>query len=119
MNNILDEHLDMVLDLEGDLVVQDSRLLHGIMGIATEAGELLDLIKKSSLYDTEIDLVDLKDELGDLMFYVQLVMCVAGLTLDDILGSNILKLRTRYGDKFSKERGLNRDREKERKALEE
>ena len=38
------------------------RLLHGVMGISTEAAELEDVMKKHIFYGKEVDTVNLKEE---------------------------------------------------------
>ena len=42
------------------------RLLHAAMGLCTESGEFMDMMKKHILYGKTIDEVNLKEELGDL-----------------------------------------------------
>jgi NTP pyrophosphatase (non-canonical NTP hydrolase) len=41
------------------------RIEHAIMGLVTEAGELMDAIKKAKIYGKDLDLVNLVEELGD------------------------------------------------------
>lgn len=42
---------------------------HGIIGMMTEAGELLDQMKKHWFYGRELDVVNIKEELGDILWY--------------------------------------------------
>ena len=42
----------------------DLTLLHGIVGIVTEAGELADILKKAFVYNKPIDENHLKEELN-------------------------------------------------------
>lgn len=46
---------------------------HAAIGIFTETGELLDIFKKNLWYGKEIDLVNFKEELGDIMWYVAMM----------------------------------------------
>jgi len=94
------------------------RLLHGSVGVSTEAGELLDAVKKYIFYGKPIDRVNIKEEIGDALYYIALLMDELDLKLEDILEVNISKLRTRYPDKFSEEKAENRDLQAERKILE-
>lgn len=48
----------------------EENLLHISYGITTEIGELVDIYKKKLAYGKEIDLVNLKEELGDIQWYV-------------------------------------------------
>lgn len=93
-------------------------LFHAIIGIGTEAGELLDVIKKDVFQGKPIDRTNLKEEFGDLMWYVALGCHAFGFSLEDVMASNIKKLQTRYPEKFSEEASAKRDLEAERKALE-
>lgn len=52
-----------------DLGSKDNNLFHMEMGICTEKGELVDIYKKFFAYGKAIDLVHLKEELGDLCWY--------------------------------------------------
>ena len=47
-----------------------SNACHMKIGIFTECGELLDAIKKYYAYQKPIDLVNVGEEIGDIMFYV-------------------------------------------------
>lgn len=98
---------------------ETQRLLHGAMGVVTEAGELMDALKKQIFYGAEPDKVNLKEEIGDLLFYVGVLCDTLGVTFEEIFETNIAKLKARYGDKFGETQALNRNLEKERKILEE
>jgi NTP pyrophosphatase (non-canonical NTP hydrolase) len=92
--------------------------LHMILGIQTEASEIADVYKKHIAYGKELDLVNVKEELGDVLWYVANMCNLHGWDLRDILDTNIKKLEARFPDKFTHENANNRDLEKERKILE-
>lgn len=94
------------------------RYLHALLGIASELGELADPIKKALIYDKPVDVSNVKEEMGDLPWYVALGTDAFGFALGDVLAANVAKLRVRFGDKFTQEKGIHRDLEAERKALE-
>lgn len=94
------------------------RILHATMGICTESGELMDAVKKHLLYGKELDYTNLKEEAGDLFWYVALLADAVGFTFEDTFDKNIAKLRARYPNKFTEHDALNRDLEKERQILE-
>jgi len=94
------------------------RLLHGSCGIATEAGELLDALKKHIFYGKELDTVNLVEEIGDLMWYSAIILDELGVEFEDVMEKNINKLRARYGEKFSETSANVRNLDKERKILE-
>ena len=94
------------------------RTLHSAMGICTEAGELMDALKKFIFYGKDLDVVNIKEELGDLNWYVALMCNNLNISLEDIWETNIEKLAARYPDKFTEKDALNRNLDKERKILE-
>lgn len=100
----------------GDAKTQ--KLLHAAIGLATEGGELLDQMKKVVYYGKELDCTNIKEELGDLMWYMAIMLRELDLDFEDVLEVNINKLKARYGDKFNVESALNRNLDKERKILE-
>lgn len=93
-------------------------LLHGAMGLSTEANEILDHLKKVVFYGKEVDIVNIKEEIGDLMWYMAIFLRELDIDFYESLEININKLKARYGEKFSSEAALNRDLDKERKILE-
>lgn len=94
------------------------RILHAVMGMVTEAGELMDAVKKYAIYGKPIDLVNLKEECGDTFWYQALLARAAGFTFEEAQTTNIEKLRARYPNKFTEHDALNRDLGAERKILE-
>lgn len=91
------EYPVFVDNLFKDMQHDEANAIHASMGISGEAGEILDLIKKTWAYEREeIDAEKLIEELGDLRFYYQAMINLMGLTDDDIKAANIGKLSTRY-----------------------
>jgi len=94
------------------------RLLHAAMGLCTESGEFMDMMKKHILYGKLLDDVNLKEELGDLEWYVALAIDELKTSFGIIFETNIAKLRARYPNKFTEHDAIVRDLDKERKILE-
>lgn len=94
--------------------------LHAVMGLVTESGELMDAVKKHIIYGAELDMVNVKEELGDLFWYVaMLIRELGGAEMySEIQTTNIKKLEARFGGKFSEFRAMNRDLDTEREVLE-
>lgn len=93
-------------------------LEHGIIGLVTEAGELLDALKKAKFYGKSLDGINVQEELGDIMWYLALAADSLDLTLEEIMDSNIRKLKKRYDDKeWSELCCANRDIEREMDAM--
>jgi NTP pyrophosphatase (non-canonical NTP hydrolase) len=82
--------------------------LHAAFGIAGEAGEIVDAIKKPWLYGKPVDVENVKEELGDLCWYMNLLLCATGLTWDDVMQHNHDKLEKRYPSGFSEKAAQDR-----------
>lgn len=80
---------------------QIGKLLHAAVGVAGEAGELLDAIKKSWIYGKELDRDNLLEECGDTLFYVAALLRHAGFTLEQAMEHNIAKLSVRYPNGYT------------------
>lgn len=94
------------------------RLIHAVTGISTEAGEMLDSLKKAMFYGKPVDVVNMLEELGDLQYYIGLACAVYGWSFEDLWESNQKKLKTRYPEKFAQDKALNRNLDAERAVLE-
>lgn len=97
---------------------ENIRFLHAAIGLATEAGEIQDQLKKAVFYGKPLDKVNLAEELGDLFWYMAIMADQLGTSFDEIQEKNIAKLKARYGAKFTEAAALTRDLETERKILE-
>lgn len=71
------------------------------MGLAGEAGEVVDLIKKHQHHGVALDREKLIREAGDVLWYLQYLCEVLQVSLDDIALQNVYKLRLRYPDGFN------------------
>lgn len=82
------------------------------MGIAGEAGEVIEKWKKIVAYRegviTEEDLREISKELGDVMWYIAVFADSLGLSLDDIAKNNLQKLASRKNRDVIKGAGDNR-----------
>lgn len=92
-------------------------ILHGIVGVITEAGEMADLLL-NRLKTGEFDRVNALEECGDVQWYIVRQLRGMGATLELMQRSNIDKLHGRHGEAFDVFRDANRDLSAERKRLE-
>jgi NTP pyrophosphatase (non-canonical NTP hydrolase) len=86
----------------------DLMKLHAAIGVSEEAGELAGCIKKNIIYGKPLSapmkedgkdlLTHIKEEAGDVLFYLQAVMNLYGLDFQDVLQHNALKLGARYSE---------------------
>lgn len=84
------------------------QLINGGLGIAGEAGEVADEIKKYAYQGHDLDKEKLKKELGDVLWYVALTASALSIPLSEIASGNIDKLRARYGEVFDQYKSVNR-----------
>lgn len=94
------------------------KLIHGIIGSATEAGEKLEALLNAISNNTEIDIVNLLEEIGDGFWYDAAVCRVAGTTFEAVQDTNIAKLQARFPDGFNSYHADNRKLDEERVILE-
>lgn len=110
---------DMVRDLAKpgetiatELTGDQAHMLHMVMGIAGESGEIVDAIKKHVVYRKPLDLDNVIEELGDLEFYMEGLRQAVGVSRKTILDANYHKLRGpngRYPDaKYSDQQAQDR-----------
>lgn len=98
-------------------------LLHSFIGLATETGEILDAFKKHLFYNAPYDYNNLVEELGDLLWYIQLAInwlnwnTPLDLSIERLIEVNVQKLRKRYPNGFEDDKALNRDLDEEQKIF--
>lgn len=90
---------------EKDLAFQ--RLIVAI-GLAGEAGETIDMIKKVEGHGHPLDREKLANELGDVLWYIAALCSYYRLDMDRVATGNIAKIRKRYPDGFSQDASINR-----------
>ena len=87
---------------------REQQLANVGLGLAGEAGEVADTLKKHLFHAHPLDRDALAKELGDCLWYVAGAATALGLSLGEIAAGNVEKLRRRYPDGFSEERSVNR-----------
>ena len=93
-------------------------LIHAALGMQTEVAEFSDMIRKSLFYGKPLDVVNLKEEIGDALWYMALALRALNSDFESVMERNIEKLKARYPQKFTEELAENRDLAKERDILE-
>lgn len=96
----------------------NTRIAHGVIGIATESGELVECFYNALINNDDIDTVNLIEELFDGDWYKAVISDELDIDWNKGWETIIEKLKARFGDKFSEEKANNRDVELERKILE-
>lgn len=91
------------LDIHQSLTPKKCDAIHMVMGIVGEVGELLDAIKKATIYEQDLDRENVIEELGDIEFYLEGLRQNLNITRERCLDANYVKLRKRYGLTFTNE----------------
>ena len=73
----------------------DDRLLLGVLGLAGEAGEIADLVKKHCYHRHPLDREHLLDELGEVLWSFTWLCYVLETSLGELMLGNVTKLRVR------------------------
>ncbi len=90
-------------------------LMHMVIGVSGEAGELLDAVKKSTIYQKPIDRENVIEELGDIEFYLEGLRQGLNITREETIIANKSKLGERYeGFKYSNKAAQDRADKKTR-----
>ena len=90
-------------------ITVDGKILNAALGLAGEAGEFADHIKKYQFQGHDLDREHLIKELGDIIWYVAQAAVGLETTNDEIMERNIAKLKARYPHGFEAERSRNRE----------
>lgn len=95
---------------EGD--TNERRYANFGMGLAGEAGEVCDYLKKVVFHGHDLDKQKLCEELGDCLWYIATLATTAGLSMEDVAWGNVQKLKRRYPQGFNYEDSIKRIDEK-------
>ena len=97
----LQSKLDYSIIKQGAARIEEADLVNGAMGLCGESGEVADLLKKHIFHGEDLNLDNLKKELGDVCWYLCLACNALNVPLDEIIEKNIEKLRVRHPHGFS------------------
>jgi NTP pyrophosphatase (non-canonical NTP hydrolase) len=96
-----------------DLSDIQKALTHAAFGLSTESGEIVDTIKKNIFYGQPLDIDNIREEIGDLMWYVAILSRHLEIDIPEVLEENINKLKKRYPKGFTEEHAKERLDKKE------
>ena len=94
-------------DIESVSDVKIPRLLTAALGLGSESGEFVEIVKKMILQGkpaSEENIFHMKRELGDIMWYWTTACTSLGLDPYEVISENQKKLEARYGEKFEVQR---------------
>mgnify|MGYP005713062893 FL=1 len=94
-------------EIENKSNIKTPRLLTAALGLGSETGEFVEIVKKMFLQGkppSEDNIFHMKRELGDIMWYWVTACTSLGLDPYEVISENQEKLAARYGEKFEVER---------------
>ena len=104
----IDEYQELAMRTAPKNLSPSDKVLNGLMGLNGEAGEAIDILKKTMFMGHPMDEKHMAKEIGDACWYIAMIADGLGMKLSDIFEMNIDKLRNRYPEGFSTEKSLNR-----------
>jgi len=87
---------------------QDLMVIWNAIGLAGEAGEVAEIVKKGIFHQHGLDKGKLFKELGDCLWYIAALCTKLGWDMEDVMAYNIDKLRERYPEGYRPEDSLKR-----------
>ncbi|RXM68373.1 nucleoside triphosphate pyrophosphohydrolase family protein [Clostridium tetani] len=90
------EYQEKALRTKGNYTDSIDQLINGVMGLTGESGEVIDIVKKYLYQGHELNYNKIIDELGDTLWYINLIANSINMSLEDIAKYNIDKLQKRY-----------------------
>lgn len=88
-------------DIVSAMTPEQADALHMAVGVAGEGGELLDAIKRWTIYQKPLDRDNVVEELGDLEFFMEGLRQRLGIPRDETLHANRVKLDARYREGYT------------------
>ena len=98
-------------EIESSSNIKIPRLLTAALGLGSESGEFVEIVKKMVLQGkppSEENIFHMKRELGDIMWYWMQAVHALNITPDEVIQENIRKLEARYPGGFEAVRSENR-----------
>lgn len=92
-------------------------ILHGLVGLSTEVGEIAEEMHAALAEGRELNMGNIVEETGDLMWYLALILRECGVSFEDAAKKNIEKLSKRYPDGFTTQDAVNRDIDAEQQVF--
>lgn len=86
----------------------DIMLVWNALGLAGEAGEVADTIKKAVFHQHGIDRDELIKELGDVLWYAAALCTKLDVSMSEVMEKNIAKLIKRYPNGYASADSLTR-----------
>ena len=103
---------ESLANVENTSEIQSARLLTAALGLGSETGEFVEIVKKMFLQGkppSDENIFHMKRELGDIMWYIAQGCIALGTDIEELIDINTAKLSARYPGGFDEFRSDNRD----------
>ena len=103
----LEALIERLKEIDSTSDIKSARLLTSAMGLGSETGEFVEIVKKMYLQGkppSDENIFHMKRELGDIMWYWVTACASLGLDPYEVISENQEKLAARYGEKFEVQR---------------
>ena len=103
----LEALIERLQEIDSTSDIKSERLLTSAMGLGSETGEFVEIVKKMYLQGkppSDENIFHMKRELGDIMWYWATACAALDLDPYEVIAENQKKLEARYGDQFEVER---------------
>ena len=87
----------------------EEQLKNAVMGLCGEAGEVIDIVKKSAFQGHELNTHHMIEELGDVLYYLTWLCILLDADLSEVSFENMKKLTARYPNGFDPDRSIHRE----------
>jgi NTP pyrophosphatase (non-canonical NTP hydrolase) len=94
-------------EIENESNIKTPRLLTAALGLGSETGEFVEIVKKMFLQGkpaSDENIFHMKRELGDIMWYWATACAALDLDPFEVITENQKKLEARYGEQFEVQR---------------
>jgi NTP pyrophosphatase (non-canonical NTP hydrolase) len=91
-------------EIEDKSPIESARLLTAALGLGSESGEFVEIVKKMFLQGkppSKDNIFHMKRELGDVMWYWVTACMALDLNPVEVIAENQKKLEARYGEQFT------------------
>ena len=103
----LEALIERLQEIDSTSDIKSARLLTSAMGLGSETGEFVEIVKKMYLQGkppSDENIFHMKRELGDIMWYWATACAALDLDPYEVIAENQKKLEARYGEQFEVER---------------
>lgn len=107
-DSLLKEYLEFVEERRNKNVSVGLEVVNYSMGLVGEAAEVSELVKKWYFHKHTVNVDELAEELGDVLFYFMALSKMFDIDLEEIIKNNMNKLSKRYPKGFNSEDSIKR-----------